>query len=521
MASSESGPEPAEANQPPPGTEPAEANQPPPGTEPAEPQPPQGKHLPPLPPAGPGEQPTASVPKVTPPTAAAPPAPPPRPPVSGPSEVDELRQRVAMLESSSTPRRRHHWWRTSGAVVLIVLASVLSLLSVVSVWTSDIVGNTDRYVSTVAPLASNPDVQEAVAARVTTAVLDQIDVKGLVNQLSEAAAQQGVPAPAANLINGLSGPITSGLTDLVNTTVHRVVSSSAFESLWINANRAGHSALDKALTGQGGGAVSLDNNQVTVDIAPIVARVQTELVNSGFGLAAKIPAVHTNFVVFASNDIGKVKSYFRLLEIMGTWLPIVTVLIAAAGVFLAVNRRRALIGAALGVFAAMLLTGIVLTVFRSFYLDHLPPGASQAAAGAVYDTLIRFMRASVRAVGALALITALGAFLIGPSSVAVTVRTVCRRGIGAVREVLSSFGMRLGPVGRFVHRFKRWIGAAILLVAAVVLFTWSYPSSAVVVWIAVAVLAAFAVREFLDTGQGTESAAAPPATSEGAPPLAG
>ena len=436
------------------------------------------------------------------------------------SEVEDLRRRVASLEGSTAPRRRHHWWRTSGAVVLIVLASVLSLLSVVSVWTSDIVGNTDRYVSTVAPLASNPDVQDAVTARVTTAVLDQIDVKGLVNQLSEAAAEQGVPPRAADLINGLSGPITNGLNELVNSTVHRVVASSAFESLWVDANRAGHTALDKALTGQGGGAVTLDNNQVTIDIAPIVARVQTELVDSGFGLAAKIPPVHTNFVVFASEDIGKVKSYFRLLEIMGTWLPIVTVLIAAAGVFLAVNRRRALIGAALGVFAAMLLTGIVLTVFRSFYLDHLPPGASQAAAGAVYDTLIRFMRATVRAVGALALITALGAFLIGPSRVAVTVRTVCRRGIAAMREALTSVGLRLGPVGRFVHRFKRWIGAAILLVAAVVLFTWSYPSTAVVVWITVAVLAAFAVREFLDTGPGAHSPEAPPA-SHGAPPLTG
>ncbi|MFC8447477.1 hypothetical protein [Kitasatospora sp. NPDC057223] len=425
------------------------------------------------------------------------------------SEVEDLRRRVASLEGSAAPRR-HHRWRTSGAVVLIALASVLSLLSVLSVWTSDIVGNTDRYVSTVAPLASNPDVQDAVAARVTTAVLDQIDVKGLVSQLSEAAAEQGVPPRAADLINGLTGPITNGLNELVNSTVHRVVASSAFETLWVDANRAGHTALDKALTGEGGGAVSLDNNQVTIDIAPIVARVQTQLVDSGFGLAAKIPAVHTDFVVFASDDIGKVKSYFRLLEIMGTWLPIVTVLIAAAGVFLAVNRRRALIGAALGVFAAMLLTGIVLTVFRSFYLDHLPAGASQPAAAAVYDTLIRFMRASVRAVGALALITALGAFLIGPSRVAVTVRTVCHRGIAAAREALTSIGMRLGPVGPFVHRFKRWIGAAILLVAAVVLFTWSYPSAAVVAWITVAVLAAFAVREFLDTGPQQRTPGTPP-----------
>ncbi|MFG3055164.1 hypothetical protein ACGFZP_30050 [Kitasatospora sp. NPDC048239] len=499
-------------------------------TEPGEPE--RGGDAPP--PSGaptggpPGEQPTAAGP--------AGPTQPPQPPPTGlgkadkadkagetgtageAGEVEELRRRIAALEGATPQHRSRHRLRTSGAVILIALASVLSLLSVVAVWTSDIVGNTDRYVETVTPLASNPDVQDAVTARVTTAVLDQIDVKGLVNQLSEAAAQQGVPPQAASLINNLSGPITSGLTDLVSTTVHKVVASNAFETVWVDANRAGHTALDKALTGQGGGVVSLDNNQVAIDVAPIVAKVKDELVNSGFGIAAKIPAVHTDFVVFASKDIGKVKSYFRLLEILGAWLPVITVLIAAAGVYLAANRRRALIGAALGVAGAMLLTGIVLTVFRSFYLDHLPPGANQAAAGAVYDTLIRFMRASVRAVGALAVITALGAFMIGPSRVAVAVRTACRRAIAAVREVFSSHGMRLGPVGPFVHRFKRWIGAAILLVAAVVLFTWSYPSAAVVTWIAVAVLAAFAVREFLDAGPGPKAAGPPLAPGGGAPP---
>jgi chromate transport protein ChrA len=63
-----------------------------------------------------------------------------------------------------------------------------------------------------------------------------------------------------------------------------------------------------------------------------------------------------------------------------------------------------------------------------------------------------------------------------------------------------SEGLRLGAAGRFVHRFKRWIGAAILVAAAIVLFTWNYPTTMVVVWTAVIVLVGFALREFLDTG---------------------
>jgi hypothetical protein len=414
------------------------------------------------------------------------------------SELDELRHRVSALESTGPSRDGRHWLRPTGSVLLILLASLLSLLAVVSVWANSIVRDTNRYVATVAPLASNPDVQKAITNRVTTAVLAQIDVEALVKQLTQAATQKGAPSQAANLLGNLSGPITSGLKSLVSSTVERVVSSSAFETVWVNANRSVHSAVDKALTGEGGGAVSLKNNQVAIDVGPIVAKVKDQLVKAGFGPAARIPAVHTDFVVFASKDIGKIKTYMRVLEIVGSWLPIVAVLIAAAGVYLAANRRRALIWAALGWFAAMLLLGITLTVSRAIYLDHLPVGTSDAAAGAVYDALVRFLRSSVRAVGAVALVTAIGAYLSGPSRVAVLTRTGCRRSIGALRDVAVSAGLPLGAVGRFVHRFKRWIGGVILAVAAVVLFTWNYPTTAVVVWTVVIVLVAFAIREFLD-----------------------
>ncbi|TKT11412.1 hypothetical protein E4U92_02095 [Streptomyces galbus] len=403
------------------------------------------------------------------------------------------------LESAGPPgASRHHPFRSLGSVLLILLAALLSLLSVVAVWANSIVQDTDRYVATVGPLASDPDVQKAVTNRVTTAVLAQIDVDALVKELTDAAGQQGVPPRLTELLGNLKGPIDNGLKQLVDSTVERVVTSSAFETVWVNGNRRAHAALDKALTGRSDGAVEVKDNQVVIDLGPIVADVKNQLVDAGFSAASKIPAVHTTFVVFASKDIGKVRSYVRVLQILGGWLPLIALLIAAAGVYVAFNRRHAVIGTALAVFVAMLVLGIGLTVARDVYLDHLPPGTSQAAAGSVYDALVKFLRAGVRALAAVALFTAAGAFLCGPSRIAVFTRTGCRRGIGGLREVAASAGLRLGPVGRFVHRFKRWIGAAILLIAAVVLFTWSYPTTAVVVWTAVITLAGFAIREFLD-----------------------
>ncbi|GGS30357.1 hypothetical protein GCM10010269_81160 [Streptomyces humidus] len=423
------------------------------------------------------------------------------------SELDDLRHRMTALENGMHPRAaRHHPLRSTGSVLLILFAALLSLLSVVAVWANSIVRDTDRYVATVGPLASDPDVQKAVTNRVTDVVLAKIDVDALVKQLQDAVAAKGVPPKAAQLVGNLDAPITSGLKQLVSGTVERVVSSSAFETVWVQANRRAHTALDKALTGEADGAISLKNNEVAINVGPLVAQVKQRLVSAGLGVAANIPEVRTDFVVFQSKEIGTIKTYLRVLQIMGSWLPLIALLVAAAGVYTAFNRRHALMGAALAVFAAMLVLGITLTVFRDVYLDRLPPGTSTAAAGAVYDALIKFLRAAVRALGAAALVTAAGAFLSGPSRPAVLVRKGCRRGIGALRDVSVSSGLRLGAVGRFVHRFKRWIGAAILVIAAIVLFTWTYPTTMVVVWTTVIVLAGFAIREFLDPGPAPEAA---------------
>ncbi|MDQ0750039.1 hypothetical protein QF034_004270 [Streptomyces africanus] len=115
--------------------------------------------------------------------------------------------------------------------------------------------------------------------------------------------------------------------------------------------------------------------------------------------------------VSEARPVGKIKNYMRVLELMGSRPPVIALLVAAAGVYTAFNRRHALIGAGPAVFVAMLVLGITLTVFRDVYLDHPPRGASPAAAGAVYDALVRFLRAGVRALGAVALVTAVGAFL--------------------------------------------------------------------------------------------------------------
>lgn len=147
----------------------------------------------------------------------------------------------------------------------------------------------------------------------------------------------------------------------------------------------------------------------------------------------------------------------------------------------------------------MLLLGVALTVFRVVYLDALPAGVSQGAAGSVYDTLTRFLRTSVRSVVALGVVIALAAWLTGPGRHAALVRRLWHSGIGAVRATADHAGLRTGPVGPFVDRYRAWI-TWILAGGAVLAFVlWPYPTGWVVIGLALALLFALAIVDFLAT----------------------
>ncbi|MGW5651475.1 hypothetical protein [Streptomyces humi] len=409
-----------------------------------------------------------------------------------PADVRELRARVAALEKERARPPRHHV-RSGLAAVLIVVGCLLAPLSVVAAWAADQVADTDRYVATVAPLASDPDVQDAVANRATDALMSHLDLPALLADVA--------PADRPRLQQALGGRLGDALESAVRSFVHdqarKVAASDAFKTVWTDANRRIHSSLDKALTGSGGGAVQLTNDSVTVDIGPVVDQIKQRLIASGLSAAQHIPAVHTDFTLVRSDQVGKVKTYVRLLQLAGNWLPVLAVLLIAAGVLLSVRRRRALVAGCLGVAVATGVLGIGLRVFRVFYLDRLPAGVSPGAAAAVYDALVHFLQTTVRMVVALAVVVALGAWLTGPGRNAGLVRGLWTSGIGAVRGTADHAGLRTGPVGPFVRRYRTWITWLLVAVALLVYLLWPYPTGWVVVGIALCLLLALAVADFL------------------------
>ena len=312
----------------------------------------------------------------------------------------------------ATPR-----WRRILVSAFVILGCILAPISIHSVWIHNTLLNTDQYVATVGPLATNPAVQNALANRVTNELVDPN------------AIQQQIKTTLPSKVSFIAPFVANGVQQLAHRLALRVLQSPKFATLWDNLNRRVHTQLVALLKGKGR---FVKNGEVVVNLGPVQDKVAAALDKAGIkGLAGKVKQANPQFVLIRSPALKDTQSGVRLLDALAIALPILTVLLLAAAFVLSAKRRRTILHAALGVAVAVALPLIAYNLLRDVYVNALPASVNSAAATAVYDQLLSFLRLALRTVFALALVTALGAWLAGPGRVA-------RRGSAPVSATSSS-----------------------------------------------------------------------------------
>jgi len=400
------------------------------------------------------------------------------------STQEELgRDRVAeTAEQTSAPSKesKHKGprWRRVLSTTLIVLGCIFAPLSIHAVWIHNTLLNTDQYVSTVGPLASNPQVQNALALRASNTLVSGTDLQPRLRRALPSGAQFIVPIIASNL------------KSFVYSAALKVVQSPKFAQLWENLNRRVHTRVVALLRGQG----KFVNNQgqVTIDISGVVDKVNGALQKVGVnGLST---AGHNeNIVLFSSSTLASAQSAVRVLDDLAIALPILTALIFAGAIVASTNRRRTILHGAIALAFVMLAFWVIWNALRNPYSGALPPSVNRPAANAVYDQLISFLVLALKTVFALAVVIALAAWLAGPGRIATRVRTTVRNlvaktpGQSAVRP----------EVAQFARRYRNPLRLAAVGVGLVILVALHYPSPLSVLVIALVVLVLLGVVEVL------------------------
>jgi hypothetical protein len=404
------------------------------------------------------------------------------------AEVARLRAEVARLErelqattaAPTTPTTKSGgWWRVPIVAVCLLLVGVLAPLSILATWAHDEVSDTERYVETVAPLADSPEVQAAVTTRLTARIVGLIDVQAVTEDAIDALSQRGLPPRAVASLTALTPPLAAGVESFVNNQVGRLVASQAFADAWEQANRVAHNQMVAVLTGETGEAVSVSGGTVQLNLAPVIDAVKERLLDAGFSLASRIPAVTTEITLFQSAELAKAQTAFRLLDAAARALPIIALILLGVAVAVSTRRRRTLTIGAIVIAASMVLLGVALNLFRIAYLDAVPSDRLPAdAAAVIFDQLVEFIRLNLRAVLVIFLAVAFVAWVSGPERAPARVRQGAGRALDAVRHRRDSAGLGTGPVGEFLYNYHVLVRVVVLGGAVLVYALADHPTGA-------------------------------------------
>ncbi|MGW2461127.1 hypothetical protein ACWC2M_19145 [Streptomyces sp. NPDC001761] len=271
--------------------------------------------------------------------------------------------------------------RSALSAVSIALSCLLVPFGALAAWAAYGLADTGRYVTTMAPLAADPAVREAVVDTVGDGVLRAVDEHLDVH------------------------PVRGSVRPFVHDAVRSFTQTQAFRLAWDTGNRITHDAVLRALRGS-------DERAVTVDLAPVTAQVKRQLIHDHVTLAVHIPVEHTEVPVLPADRLTKLRKGYHVLEVAGFWLPVAAVVFAAGGIALAVHRRRAVVATGLGTALGGALLAAAVAVGRGLTLADLPADVPHPAAGAVYDALTGTLRTTAWLLLGLGLAVALTAWLI-------------------------------------------------------------------------------------------------------------
>jgi hypothetical protein len=247
-----------------------------------------------------------------------------------------------------------------------LVAAVLLPLSMVSIWTGAVVGDTDRYVEMVTPLADDDVVKAAATAELERQAL----------RLVEAARPGLGTGPTVRQVIGLA--------------VRNAVNGPAFPAAWEEANRAAHEQVVAALQDRG-------REALVVDLGAVLDTVVGSLAAQGLVDPGRVPAVRASVTIMDADQLDRVRRGYDGLNRMGFWLPVAWTVLVILTLGLARRRLRATAWLALLSLLTLALLALGMVSARSEIPEHL---RDPEVARAVWDVLVRSLWRAVAMIAA-------------------------------------------------------------------------------------------------------------------------
>lgn len=347
--------------------------------------------------------------------------------------------------------------KSLAALIIFVLAVLGTPIAVIGHWGHRTVVDQPTYLEIVSPLATNPEVQQAVADVVTDSITAQVDTKSAVDSFLERLL------PDSPISDVLSNPITAGINNLVEQLVLQFLQSELFAEVWIDVNTGIQDSLVRVLEGDTGGVVFIENDQLVLDVSTLVIKIQERLVDRGYGIAANIqvePGTRT-IVIADTPGISQIQFIYSLLNPLFVWALAFLAIAYGATVLLARNRPRQTMFVGGAILAWGIALRFALNQGQTGFENALAATPLAAASNAFWTTLFANLTAGVATLMVLGVILLLVGFFAGRTRFALGVRQQVNALVLEARDALPA------------HWHVPWIGSHMTLSTTIVIVVFA------------------------------------------------
>src|SRR4029453_10936185 len=408
------------------------------------------------------------------------------------------------IEPPTAERRRTG--RSAGVVVCVVLAVLLTTPAVVAFWGQRTLNDAQRYLDTVGPLVNSPEVQDAIATTVTNAIEQQHHIEKEVD--TEGAPKEvfaGV-TPDRPRLQKLVGPLSGAVNGLIDREVREFVASGAFADIWGRANTRAQQALVRLLKGEEEtGAVSLQGDQVVLDLSDVIDQVKQRLVARGLTIVERVPIpdVDKQIVLLEAPQLKQARTIYAFANPVARWLILVVAALYLAAFLLSRRRPRMTVIIGLALVANALLLAWSLSIGRQLFINQLAGTVFGPASSVFYATLLAYLERGWHVLGWLGLLLVVVGWFTGSNASGTAVRTTLSGGLESVGAQLAD--RPLGGAGRWVAANARWLRVAVGVGGVVVLLWGNDVSVSRLGWSLLLVVVLLAVVQILvGAGRGAD-----------------
>ena len=293
---------------------------------------------------------------------------------------------------------------------LVVLAVILTVVSLLAGYIRFQGLDTETASNTASELMADDEVRTQVAASLVEQLYANVDVS--------AALEERLPPDQ----KGLAGPLAGVMRELLDRAAVQMLERPRVQELWVGSFTRAHRQLvrllenDTTLVNVQGGAVVLDLRPLVVELGNRVAIVGNLAERLGPD-AGKVEVMEADQLETAQNVTG-------VLKFLGTWLWILPVALAAIALWIARDRKWAILRMlAFGSILAGLFVLVVRRLAGSYVVDTLAATESvKPAAQDTWDILTAQLRDGGFTLLGLGLILLLAVWLGGTSATSVAAR---------------------------------------------------------------------------------------------------